>query len=320
MQCCHFCIIMLRCANVLRLPMLCCHRAAPTALCPLSFPLSRRWFGIPSYYVQQMFSRARGSHYLDTTVATDPGSQVRRRCRCSGTYQSCLVTGQPPQLPPQLVEGQPCGILVEAQDPPSAPFCPLQVHQESVAASATCGSPACDRINIKIINFSSMQQRVAGACLRRFDRSSWESVLLLCVGCSSGRGHGSWIWGTQWVGKEQIACATPGFDWLFHKHRWLGVPCQQLASLPASLGIAKQQCVPVCAAVIGVLPCPALSWLCPAVVLTGEGSDAVLGEGELVYLWSDHPEAENSFDTPTKVRACFAQSIKVGMPSSVCAR
>lgn len=111
-----------------------------------------RWFGIPSYYVQQMFSHARGSHYLDTTVATDPGSQV---------------------------------------------------HQESVAASATCASPACDRINIKIINFSSMQQRVA-------------------------------------------------------------------------------------------------------VVLTGEGSDAVLGEGELVYLWSDHPEAENSFDTPTKIAPATA--------------
>ncbi|KAL4859616.1 Alpha-L-arabinofuranosidase 1 [Chlorella vulgaris] len=111
-----------------------------------------RWFGIPSYYVQQMFSHARGSHYLDTTVVTDPGSQV---------------------------------------------------HQESVAASTTCASPACDRINIKIINFSSMQQRVA-------------------------------------------------------------------------------------------------------VVLTGEGSDAVLGEGELVYLWSDHPEAENSFDTPTKIAPATA--------------
>jgi hypothetical protein len=40
---------------------------------------------------------------------------------------------------------------------------PLQVHEEKVAASATCASAACDRIDIKIVNFSSMQQRVAGA-------------------------------------------------------------------------------------------------------------------------------------------------------------
>jgi hypothetical protein len=57
----------------------------------------------------------------------------------------------------------------------------VQVHQESVAASATCASPACDRINIKIINFSSMQQRVAGACLNGFYHSFWVSVSLLML-------------------------------------------------------------------------------------------------------------------------------------------
>jgi hypothetical protein len=40
---------------------------------------------------------------------------------------------------------------------------------------------------------------------------------------------------------------------------------------------------------------------CLAVVLTGEGAESVLGKGELVFLSSDHPEDENSFDTPTKV-------------------
>jgi hypothetical protein len=39
-----------------------------------------------------------------------------------------------------------------------------QVHEEKVAASATCQNPACDRIAVKIINFSSYLQRVAGTC------------------------------------------------------------------------------------------------------------------------------------------------------------
>jgi hypothetical protein len=37
-----------------------------------------------------------------------------------------------------------------------------QVHEDKVAASATCSSSACDRIALKIINFSSYEQRVAG--------------------------------------------------------------------------------------------------------------------------------------------------------------
>lgn len=55
--------LMLCCSNAL------CHGCAVLAGC--------RWFGIPSYYVQQMFSQARGTHYLDTNVLTDPSSQVR---------------------------------------------------------------------------------------------------------------------------------------------------------------------------------------------------------------------------------------------------
>ena len=44
-----------------------------------------------------------------------------------------------------------------------------------------------------------------------------------------------------------------------------------------------------------LLPPPA------AVILSGQGGTTVLDEGELVYLHSDHPEDENSFDNPTKV-------------------
>lgn len=37
--------------------------------------------------------------------------------------------------------------------------------------------------------------------------------------------------------------------------------------------------------------------------LTGTGADSVLSEGELVFLHSDHPEDENSFEEPNKVCA-----------------
>ena len=42
----------------------------PCRACP------RRWFGIPSYYVQQMFRQAQGTHYLATTVFTNPATEV----------------------------------------------------------------------------------------------------------------------------------------------------------------------------------------------------------------------------------------------------
>lgn len=106
-----------------------------------------RWFGIPSYHVQQMFRQAQGTHYLATDVLTDPASEV---------------------------------------------------HQDSVAASATCQSAACDRIALKIVNFSSFRQRIA-------------------------------------------------------------------------------------------------------VVLHGQDAASVMEEGEMVYLTSDHPEDENSFEHPDKV-------------------
>lgn len=47
-------------------------------------------------------------------------------------------------------------------------------------------------------------------------------------------------------------------------------------------------------------PAPPLS-CARAVLLTGAGAESVLSEGELVYLHSDHPEDENSFDNPHKV-------------------
>lgn len=37
--------------------------------------------------------------------------------------------------------------------------------------------------------------------------------------------------------------------------------------------------------------------------LTGAGAESILSEGELVFLASDHPEDENSFDEPKKVCA-----------------
>ena len=72
---------------------------------------NHRWYGIVSYYVQQMFRRVLGSHHLGTTVTPNPASEV---------------------------------------------------HAEAVAASATCQSDACDRVALKIVNFSSFCQRVAG--------------------------------------------------------------------------------------------------------------------------------------------------------------
>jgi hypothetical protein len=44
----------------------------------------------------------------------------------------------------------------------------------------------------------------------------------------------------------------------------------------------------------------------------------VLGEGELVYLHSDHPEDENSFDSPTKVCVGVYMCGWVGMDVCVC--
>lgn len=73
-----------------------------------------------------------------------------------------------------------------------------QVHEDKVAASATCQNHACDRVALKIVNFSSYCQRVA-------------------------------------------------------------------------------------------------------VSLAGAGSESVLSEGELVFLHSDHPEDENSFEEPSKI-------------------
>ncbi|PRW58664.1 Alpha-L-arabinofuranosidase 1 isoform B [Chlorella sorokiniana] len=73
-----------------------------------------------------------------------------------------------------------------------------QVHEDKVAASATCQNQACDRVALKIVNFSSYRQRIA-------------------------------------------------------------------------------------------------------VTLSGTGSESILSEGELVFLYSDHPEDENSFDEPKKI-------------------
>ena len=44
--------------------------------------------------------------------------------------------------------------------------------------------------------------------------------------------------------------------------------------------------------------CPARP---PSVLLNGGAAAAVAGTGELTYLFSQHPEDENSFDNPRKV-------------------
>lgn len=151
-----------------------------------------RWFGIPSYYVQQMFRQAQGTAYLDTTVFTDPASEVG-------------LAGWPPGQARQRIPGQPwladtTALLSRGphhqhtahhrcHTPPSPPYhAAWQVHEEKVAASATCQSTACDRIAVKIVNFSSYLQRIAGSCAgaarpsaRQPERGScWESR---CCGC-----------------------------------------------------------------------------------------------------------------------------------------
>ena len=60
-------------------------------------------------------------------------------------------------------------------------------------------------------------------------------------------------------------------------------PCCPLAPAPTSAPAAP--------------PAPAAA---AAVTLGGAGGDSVLSEGELVYLWSEHPEDENSFDKPAQ--------------------
>ena len=56
----------------------------------------------------------------------------------------------------------PCLLSAAAnQTRPNLPLS-LQVHEDKVAASATCQNHACDRVALKIVNFSSYCQRVAG--------------------------------------------------------------------------------------------------------------------------------------------------------------
>lgn len=68
---------------------------------------NHRWYGIPSYYVQQLFREVQGTHYLGTVVRTNPATEV---------------------------------------------------HEDKVAASATCQSEGCEKVALKLINFSSYNQ------------------------------------------------------------------------------------------------------------------------------------------------------------------
>eukprot|EP00887_Chlorella_sp_A99_P005257 scaffold1.g5257.t1 len=79
-----------------------------------------RWFGIPSYHVQQMFRAAQGTHYLPTSVLTNPSTEARAAER---------------------------------------------VHEEKVAASATCQDAACSVVALKIVNFSSYHQASDSCCM-----------------------------------------------------------------------------------------------------------------------------------------------------------
>ena len=81
----------------------------------------------------------------------------------------------------------------------------------------------------------------------------------------------------------------------------------------AALLVCQQSCqssdLPCAAAATSPPTSPATSWCCrplaAAVILSGQGGTTVLDEGELVFLHSDHPEDENSFDNPTKVGAAL---------------
>ena len=60
------------------------------------------------------------------------------------------------------VAGFMAGWLARRHVSPISPVSRSQVHEEKVAASATCQNAACDRLALKIVNFSSYKQRIAG--------------------------------------------------------------------------------------------------------------------------------------------------------------
>lgn len=108
----------------------------------------------------------QGSHYLDTRVFTNPSSEVWR-----GGGEAGRAWRQR-RLPPahlHAARGSACGALTLRRAFPYLPslYCcvvahPPQVHEEKVAASATCFNASCDRVALKVVNFSSYKQRVAG--------------------------------------------------------------------------------------------------------------------------------------------------------------
>ncbi len=69
-------IVLMACpaAGGLASPPTTCSRSSDAWLFAM---LCCRWFGIPSYHVQQMFRQAQGTHYLATQVVTNPSTQVR---------------------------------------------------------------------------------------------------------------------------------------------------------------------------------------------------------------------------------------------------
>lgn len=144
----------------------------PPSSLSLPCPVFRRWFGIPSYYVQQMFAQTAGTHYLSTAVVHSPSSEASAGCVWAERAARWHAERQQQPLPRWWLCRHACWLgradwRAQLIEPPARPPAHetrdgAQVHEDKVAASATCGTPACDRLHAKIVNFSSYRQRVAG--------------------------------------------------------------------------------------------------------------------------------------------------------------
>lgn len=84
---------------------------------------------------------------------------VHRRGTCADT--PCLLPTLPARSPLPSVVTNPAS----------------EVHEDKVAASATCQSPVCDRVALKLVNFSSFRQRIAGG----WPRGALCCAVLRCV-------------------------------------------------------------------------------------------------------------------------------------------
>ena len=109
---------------------------------------------------------SQGTHYLPTSVVTNPDSPVR------GKDQGLHLRDRAgrhdwdrSRRPPLSLIACPC-LPGHTQNPLPALILAFltQVHEDKVAASASCQDAACGRVALKLVNFSSYRP-VAGRCL-----------------------------------------------------------------------------------------------------------------------------------------------------------